>query len=88
MTLLEQLPASASVYDAIRKLGGSERTVGYYYTACAGAATAHDADHKMATTRYCKEIRNNIGGCRAWDQAFDPPHVEGADARLASAVSK
>ena len=31
MTLLEQLPASASVYGAIRKLGGSERTVGYYY---------------------------------------------------------
>ena len=33
MTLLEQLPASASVYGAIRKLGGSERTVGYYYAA-------------------------------------------------------
>ena len=33
MTLLEQLPASASVYGALRKLGGSERTVGYYYAA-------------------------------------------------------
>ena len=33
MTLLEQLPASASVYGAIRKLGGNERTVGYYYAA-------------------------------------------------------
>ena len=33
MTLLEQSPASASVYGALRKLGGSERTVGYYYAA-------------------------------------------------------
>lgn len=58
------------------------------HTACFGAATAHGLSHKMATARHCKEIWNNIGGRRAWDQAFDPPHVEGADARLASAVSK
>ena len=57
------------------------------HTTCVGAATAHDADHKMAATRYCKEIRNNVGGCRAWDQTFDPPYVEGTDTSLARAVS-
>lgn len=58
------------------------------HTTCAGAATAHDADHKMAAARYCKEIQNDVGGCWAWDQAFDPPHVEGADTSMAGAFPR
>ena len=52
MTLLEQLPASASVYGAIRKLGGSERTVGYYYAAYGIQLALEQPQRMMLITKW------------------------------------
>lgn len=52
MTLLEQLPASESVYGAIRKLGGSERTVGYYYAAYGIQLALEQPQRMMLITKW------------------------------------
>lgn len=49
MTLLNYLPASADVYGALRELGGSERTVGYYYAAY-GIQLALEQPQRMITS--------------------------------------
>lgn len=52
MTLLNYLPASADVYGALRELGGSERTVGYYYAAYGIQLALEQPQRMMLVTKW------------------------------------